>query len=245
VITTTARNLVQSTLKLIGVLAAEEDPTASELEDGIAVLNALIDEWGVHRLTMLANARYTFDLAVDQQSYTIGETGDFTLEPPLELDHVALLLPVGTSDPRTETPLGILTLDLYAATQIKELTSSLPTVCYYNRPSPEVATLWLWPVPQQSGLGIVLYVPTAVTQFSNATVEVSLDAGYFKALRYNLAIELAAEYTIPPRGDIADLAAKTLSNIKRINLVMSDLTIDPALQPTSGSSYNILTDTGA
>lgn len=244
-ITTTARDLITSTMRLIGVLAASETPAAAELSDGLTVLNGLIDEWGVHRLTMQAVARYPFDLVVGQQSYTIGEAGDFDIEPPITLDHVNLLLPTDTSNPQTELPLALLTYDLYAATAIKELTSSLPTQCFYNKTTAEIATLWLWPIPQQTGLQVILYVPTVVSQFDNVTVEVTLPPGYYKALRYNLAIELMAEYTLPPRDDIRQLAMDSLSAVKRINLVMADLTVDEAIQPVNAGLYNVLTDEGA
>lgn len=241
-IETTAQSLITSTFKLIGVLASSEVPTSSEIQDAFHTLNALVDEWAVHRLTMPSLLRSEFPLTVGQQSYTVGLAGDFTVAPPLTLDHINLLLPVDTATPRTEKPLSLLTQDGYAAVRIKELESSLPTVAWYNPTTAPLGTIWFWPVPMQTGLEVVVYTPVDFAQFTSLTAPVSLHAGYYKALRYNLALELAAEYGIQPRQDITDMAMKTLSAIKRVNLVMTDLEI-PFMG--CGSAYNILTDEGA
>ena len=80
-VTTTAGRIIAASMKLIGVLAASEAPTPSEQQDALQTLNGLIDLWGTFRLTMLSVARYEVNLVSGQQSYTIGDGGDFDLDP--------------------------------------------------------------------------------------------------------------------------------------------------------------------
>lgn len=238
-IATTALDLVTSTMKLLGVLAASETPSASEQRDGIAALNAMIDGWGTARQTMLASARQQFDLVADQQAYTIGEGGDFSLEPPLSIDHIGLLFP--DTDPAVEVPVPLLTDDQYANLTIKGLPNPLVMAAYYDRSTPEIGTLTFWPIPT-GAQSVVLYVPVAITQFSSATEEVTLAPGYYEAMRYNLALRLAPEYSLPVREDILDLARTTLANLKRVNFRIADLSFDPALTGCA-APYNIYSDT--
>lgn len=240
--TTTARSLIDSSFRLIGVLAAEETPTAQEAQDALEVLNGLIDSWGLQPLTMTSDARYTTPVISGQQSYLVGELGEIPIEPPVAFDHLAWVQTTNT--PVNERPMQELTWDAYQAVLIKELTSTLPTYWHYDRTSAEIATIWLWPIPTDSTLELALYVATPTTQFDNLTVSVTLPWGYYKAFRYNLAIELAPEYGRVPRDDIYMHARESLSRVKASNVQMSDLSIDLGLHPSGHGNYNILTDSG-
>ena len=172
-------------------------PRPSEQQDALQTLNGLIDLWGTFRLTMLSVARYEVNLVSGQQSYTIGDGGDFDLEPPLELDHVGLIYP-GTTPPNEEL-LDLLTDDQYAAIQLKTMDNPLPQAAYYTRPTATLGILYFWPQPSQD-LTVALYLPNAIVQFSSLNEEVTLAPAYYMALRFNLAALLYPEYGITPRG---------------------------------------------
>lgn len=241
-ITTNGRELVTSAMRLVGILATEETPKASELTDAMAVLNGLIDSWGTMPLTMVNDARYVLDVIPNQQGYTVGEFGELPIVPPVGFDHISLIQ--STNSPSNEIPMSGLTYEAYQSVLIKELTSPLPTWWHYDRTTADIATLWLWPIPTDSGLQLAIYVQVPTEQFDDPYTEVSLPYGYYKALRYNVAIELAPEYGLQPREDISQIARDSLSRIKAANLVMTDLSVDLGLHPSGRGSYNILNDQG-
>jgi hypothetical protein len=239
-ITTTGRDLVTSTLRLIGVLASEETPSAADVRDCLFTANALIDGWGLQPLTMTTRARYVLDLVADQADYTVGLAGELPIAPPVRFAQINLIQ--ATNTPPNEIPLQPLTYDAYQALLIKTLTSPLPTQWYFDRTTAAMATLSLWPTPTDSDLELALYTNVPTSQFDDADTVVELPWGYFKALRYTLALELAPEYGVTPRPDVTAIASDSLSRLKASNVVMVDLAVDLGLHNRRRGNYNILTD---
>ena len=78
-------------------------------------------------------------------------------------------------------------------------------------------------------------------QFPDLVTVVELAPGYARALRTNLAVELAPEFGRPPDPVIHQAAKESLADLKRANFPLVEVGIDPALTG-GGGSYNILTD---
>jgi hypothetical protein len=237
-LTRTALQLETDSLKLLGAIAGDEVPTAQEQADGLLRLNELIDSLGTHAQTLLVARRTVVPLVVGQQTYTIAPTGaDVSLPVPLTLDAVSYVLP--GSSPATEVFLELGTSQAYVALAQKTLAGSPPQTVNYTR-THSAGEVWVWPVPTVAG-SLVLYWQEALAQFPDLTTPVSLAAGYAKALRTNLAVELAPEYgrQVDPLIDRA--ARESLADVKRANVALVEVGIDPALTG-GGGGYNILTD---
>jgi hypothetical protein len=62
--------------------------------------------------------------------------------------------------------------------------------------------------------------------------KLSYPQGYAEALRYNLAVRLAAEFAAPVSGPVAQIAIESLARVKTMNApqlnMRSDLVPDPA-----------------
>lgn len=241
-VTLTAQTLIKDALLLIQAIAPGEQPTGPELSDALRRLNELIDSWQTQRLTMRVVRREVLDLVADQASYTIGPDGDVDVDRPTFLENVRLLLT--SSTPSTEIPLGEFTEAAWQAVAQKDLTNPLPTNYYYEATMP-TATLTVWPVPTDASNDLVLYWPEVLEQFETLTASVTLAPGYARALRYNLAVELAPEYGKPMSAALVIGAADALGDIKRLNVSMTDLALDPGLISDRRGGYNINTDTGA
>jgi len=241
----TPRSLLVGTFRLLGITAQGEDPSSAELMEAFDRLNELIDAWSTQRLTMRVTTRAEYALVAGQASYLIGPLGtlptpDWVGPRPEFVESVALLLT--SSTPETEIPMSELTEAAYQAIAQKDLANSQPTLWRYE-PTMPCGTFTVWPIPDTSANPVIVYQPEALQQFVGLTTSYILAPGYTRALRYNLAKELATEYgrQLPP--DIASAAADSLSDIKRLNTSMTDLGVDPGLLPVSGRySYNIQTD---
>lgn len=241
-VTVTARGLIVGVFRLLGITAQGEDPSAAELVEAFARLNELVDSWETQRLTMPTVGRHVFDLVSGIGTYTIGPDvlpPNFVRPRPATLDGVSLLLT--NTSPVTEMPLSLHTERGWQGISQKSLTNTLPTGYTFTATMP-AATLELWPVPTDASNDLVLYVPEALAQFATLTTAYTLAPGYVRALRYNLAGELAEEYGRPWTASLNQKAVESLSAIKQQNVALVDLALDPAFMGCGGGSYNILTD---
>jgi hypothetical protein len=235
-VTRTGLQVITDALKLLGVVAGHEVPTSAEQQDAFARLNELIDSWGTHAGTLLVSRRDVVPLVIGQATYTVGPGLDVDVPVPGTLDDVAYVL-AGARP--TEVFLEIGTDRSAVATPQKTLTGSPPTLVNYSRTHAH-GELWVWPVPS-AALDLVIYWAQPLAQFPDLVTPVSLAPGYARALRANLAVDLAPEFGRPLDPQILYMARESLGDVKRANVALVEIGIDPAL--TGAGAYNILTDT--
>ena len=239
-VTTTARQLIDNSLKLLAVLDPYEAATAQDANDAFWALNSWIDSLGTQRQTMYTVSRTVTTAAAGAASYSIGSTtpaSDFDQPRPLWIEAAAYLEP-NAVDPSIEIPLAMLTDQMYQAQIVKDLENSLPTTLYYQPTSAEAGTIILWPVLNQA-IDIVLYVPTAILQFPDYATSVMLPTGYERAIRYNLALELAPIFQVIPSPLVLRGAQTALADVKRANIRLQDLSLDRGLLQHPGGGYDI------
>lgn len=238
----TAGDLINASLKTLGILGQGETPAPNDAEDARLRLNDFLDALATQRLTIYNQARSTYSLVNGQQTYSIGTNGtpDFSQVRPLWIDNVGIILPNVT--PANEIQIGPpLTQSQWAALVVKELESPLPSGCYYNQTYPN-GELSFWPVPNDATVDVALYYPSpGTTAVASLATTLSIPPGWARMLRYNLACELAPEFgaPIPPRVQL--VADESLADIKRTNLQPQDLMIDPALTNVYARPWNIYT----
>jgi len=234
--TRTGLQVITDSLKLLGVVAGHEVPTAAEQQDAFARLNELIDSWGLHAQTLLVSRRDVVPLVVGQQTYTVGPGEDIDVPVPIDLDAVSYVVS-GTVE--TEVFLTMVSDQAYLGQAQKDLTGSPPLEVAYTRTHAS-GELWVWPVPTVA-TDLVLYFQAPLAAFPDLVTPVALAAGYARALRTNLAVELAPEYGKPLDPAIDRMARESLADLKRANFPMVEVGIDVALTG-GGGAYNILTD---
>jgi hypothetical protein len=174
--------------------------------------------------------------------YSIGVGGDFNTSRPNSIDGVGLLLNAGLPN-QVEIPRAVYTEDGWEAVPIKDLPNQLFTGLYYSATFTvnNLGTIYLWPVPNVSNTQLVIYRNQQLGTFPSLTATYIVPDGYDEMLEYNLAVRLAGPYKrqLPPY--VLQMAAESLANVKRANMKLSDLPVDPGL--TAGSrryGYNIL-----
>lgn len=246
-ITTSAQTLIVSTFRMLGITAQAEDPNAPEIQDAFARLNELIDGWAIDRLTQRLVTRTEWATVAGQASYRIGPasvtpTPDWIGERPEFVETVKLLLT--NSTPHTEIPLGEFTDGTYMSVMQKALPNSQPTAWKYE-PTVPAGTFTFWPVFDSAAYPVVVYTLQTLPVFANLTTQYVLRSGYMRALRYNLAVEIAHEYGRELPQSIALLALQSKAALDSSNVPMLDLGVDPGLTPNAiRAGYNIYTGTG-
>jgi hypothetical protein len=246
-LTITARSVITGALGALGVADGAAPPTAEDMARGFDALQELVDNWSLQALTALLQERSVYPLVANRQEYSLGPaqvapqftTG--TAARPIELAGAGLLL--ATPTPAIEVPLTIGDDADWAARPIKGLTAIQPTTVYYT-PTDPLGTVTLWPIPTTAANSVVLYTALLVAQFATLSADYVAAPGYAKALRWNLAKVLVADFAVPELVEqrVTREADQSLRDLKVVNVRITDLALDPALIGDTGGSYNIWTD---
>tara|TARA_R110002020_G_scaffold28841_2_gene91493 strand:- start:511 stop:1245 length:735 start_codon:yes stop_codon:yes gene_type:complete len=240
----TANELIGRSLKTIGVLASGETADSDSVADSLVVLNNMVDSWATNRLTIYTTTRNVLDLAASTQEYTIGTGGTFNIVRPVTITRASLILDKNAAAAeKIELPVsGPVTVQKWQEVAIKGTTSTYPTLLYYDKAwTAGLAKISVWPIPNNSNVQLVLYVPTALTEFADLTTNYTFPPGYEEALRYQLAMRLAQEFGTAVSGGLLELANESFANIKRVNASKATLGIDPSLT-AHGGRYDWRTD---
>lgn len=219
-----ARTLISGSLRLLGVLAAGETLRGDDATDALSALNDMVDAWRTERLTLYAQTRSTKVLTANDGQYTIGSGGDINVNRPLWIDEFRLKIGDEEYDLRPYTR------DEYQAISNKSLTSELPEGAFYNPEFP-LAKIELWPIPTQANTLVVYHPAEALISVASLDTNISQPPGWNKALRYNLALELAPEYGVLPSPLVIEGARDSKAGIKRANQLDDTMETDPLLRP--------------
>lgn len=227
----TAEDLISSSLRLINVLAAGETVSIDMANDALSVFNDMVDSWNTQRLAIYTTSANDFPLIGGQQSYTLGDTGNFNIPRPPAIDGMSAIL-LNNPDQPIEIPMTLYTVDQWQNNvPVKAVTGTFPYICYDDGGFP-LRTLNFWPVPASSGNNVRLYLWQALTQPAALNTAISVPPGYRKAFRFNLAIDLAAEFSQPVPPAVAKGATDSMAAIKSLNMpdlnMQSDLVPSPA-----------------
>jgi hypothetical protein len=233
---TTGRDVISASLRLIGALASGETPAAQEATDGLSALNRMIDSWSNESLTIYTKPREILTLVAGTASYTMGSGGMLNTTRPLKIENAELRLT--DSSPVIERPIRIVNKDEFAGIISKALQSSIPMFLYAEGTYP-LETLNFWPVPSVA-YQVALYSWKPLSNISTLDTALSFPLGYEEALIYNLAIRLTPEYGKPLSEVVAAIAEESKGNIKRMNIKPLYLSVDSALQ-SRPSRFNIYT----
>jgi hypothetical protein len=225
----TGLDMIARSLRLIGVLAAEETPSAPEAADGLVALNGLLGSWSnegllIHSITQES----PITLVPGDGTYTLGTAGDLA-NRPMSIERAII------RDGTTDYPLNVRTADEYAVVSDKSVQSTLPSDIYDDGGFP-LRTLTLYPIPSAAN-GLILFVKRQLTSIATLNTSISLPPGYDRAIAYNLAIDMAPEYGKAVPDVVGMVAVESKASLKRTNHKPKFLRADAAL--ISGGGFNI------
>ena len=250
-----ATDFIKSALRLVGALRSGLNLSNDELNDCKLVLNSMLDSLSIEKTQIPATSIITLDqnanqlaLKANQQAYKIGNVSgneDFLLPRPSRIERVSILYSASQSTPAE------LAMDMYDDVQWqgianKSSPSLLPQVCFVdssNAVFPSMVASF-WPVPTQAN-PVILYLWQLLQQFSDLTTQFLFPPGYAKMLRYNLAVDLAAEFPCDMQKIelVVKIAAQSKAKIAGINVKGKIATCDEAIVGSDGRMGNIYTST--
>ena len=210
--TYTAGDQINRALRLLGVLAEGETPSASVSQDALMALNQMIDSWNTERLSVFCTQDQVFTWPAGEYIRTLGPSGNFVGLRPVLLDDATYY-----RDPGTNVSYGIkfINQQQYDGIAVKTVTSTYPQVIFVNMGYPDV-TMSIYPRPTRD-LEWHFVSVQELTQPATLTTDILFPPGYLRAFTYNLAMEFAPEFGVEPSPQVQRIAMTSKRNLKRIN----------------------------
>ena len=208
----TAGDIINGSLRLLGVLAEGETPSAEISQDALTAMNQMIDSWNTERLSVFSTQDQVFLWPAGQISRTLGPSGDFVGNRPILLDDSTYFL-----DPGTGVSYGIKQINQqqYDGIAVKTVTSTYPQVIFVNNTYPDF-TMTVYPKPTRDLEWHFISVEK-INQPATLATQMLFPPGYLRAFTYNLAMEIAPEYGVEPSPQVQRIAMTSKRNLKRIN----------------------------
>lgn len=207
---TTASDVINSALRSVGQLAEGETPSSETSDDCLALLNEMLDSWSNERLMAPYLQEETFSLSASDASYTIGSSGDFNTTRPLSVDDGSYTVLSGTS-----YPLRGINRAQYDSIPVKATEATFPNVFYYEASYP-LATIYFYPVPSAT-ISFRMVSWKQQTTLSTLATAFSVPPGTIRAIRSNLAIEIASQFGVEAPRSVIKAAMQSKRNLKRVN----------------------------
>ena len=215
--TYTAGEQINRALRLLGVLAEGETPSAATAQDSLMALNQMIDSWSTERLSVFSTIDQIINWPVGSINETLGPTGSLvrlngTAVRPVLVDDSTYF-----KDPGTGVSYGIKLINQqqYNGIAVKTVTSTFPQVMFVNMTYPDV-DLFIYPRPTRLLEWHFISVEQ-LTQPANLSTDILFPPGYLRAFTYNLACEIAPEFGVEPSPQVKRIAMYSKRNLKRIN----------------------------
>ncbi len=207
----TAGDQINRALRLIGVLAEGETPSAATSQDALTALNQMIDSWNTERLSVFCTQDQVFNWPAGEIMRTLGPTGDFVGNRPIQLnDSTYFRAPSGVS-----YNVQFINQDQYNGIAVKTSTSTFPQVIFVNNTFPDVE-MYIYPRPTQV-LEWRFVSVQELTEPALLNTELFFPPGYMRAFAYSLAMEIAPEFGVEPSPQVHRIAMTSKRNLKRIN----------------------------
>jgi len=209
--TYTAGEQINRALRLLGILAEGETPSASMSNDALMAMNQMIESWNTERLSVFCTQDQVFNWPSSQIKRTLGPTGDFVGNRPVLFDDATYFkAPSGVS-----YGIKFINQQQYDGIAVKNVTSTFPQVIFANMTYPNVE-MYVYPMPTQTLEWHFISVQE-LTQPATLDTQLNFPPGYLRAFTYNLAMESAPEFGVEPSPQVQRIAMTSKRNLKRIN----------------------------
>ena len=231
----TTKQLIESAMRTIGVLAAGEQAQPSELQDALMYAKQMLDSWSNESLLVPAYTSESFTLEAER-SYTIGPGGDFDTVRPIGIRYMRIR-DAGSID----HTVALTSLTQWASEPIKDTAEYVPDYAYYADAYP----LGRIEFSSITTAGHTMFIESTkpIIELPELTGEVTYPPGYDRAIRLGLAMELAPEYGKQVDAVLAQQLRTALLTLKRTNGATRVPTLRVDAGITDRGGYDVMTGT--
>lgn len=231
------KELIDAALKRIGVLdaASNQEAQGAILTDALMIAQQMVDAWNNEGMMVPYRTLETFD-APTANFVTIGTGGTWDTTRPLEIEVIS-----GRDAAGTDYPLERTTVTTWMRIPVKS-TVARPTRFYFEKEYP-LARIRFDSVPDPNDDFKVMSLKP-IADLPALTVDLTYPPGWDRALRLNLAVELAGEFDAPIDSATAILAADAKRKLKQAQSRPVEAKVDGALTQPGYGRYDIETGPG-
>jgi len=198
----TVSDLIHSSFRLIGAIAAGETLETNELNDAFVSLNQMLASWNTEGASLVGRQR-TLISVFQQNSY------------PLNMQPVRIVA-ASVNSGGIDAPLEIVDAAGWESVPEKQATSVYVKKLYCDYLFP-VSTVYIAPQPRLSGT-LEIWMYALLSQFNTVSDTINLPPGYEQALRYNFAMAILPEY---PRSQ-ADPSLPAQAQMYKASIVQNN-----------------------
>jgi len=209
--TYTCGEQINRALRLLGVLAEGETPSAATSQDALMALNQMIDSWNTERLSIFNTIDQVFTWPAGEIQRHLGPSGEFVGVRPILLDDATYFkAPSGVS-----YGIKFINQQQYDGIAVKTVTSTYPQVMWINMEYPNIQ-MTLYPRPTLDLEWHFISVQE-LDRPADLSTNMYYPPGYLRAFTYNLAMEFAPEFGVEPSPQVQRIAMTSKRDLKRIN----------------------------
>lgn len=188
-------DLIHSSFRLIGAIAAGEILETDELNDAFISLNQMLTSWNTEGASLVARQRVLI-------------TVNFGNSYPMPVRPIRIEA-ASVASGGIDSQLEIVDSAGWEATPEKQAQSVYVRKLYCDYAYPN-STVYIAPIPRLGGT-LEMWIYTPLLQFTDLTQLIDLPPGYEMALRYNFAIAILPEY---PRSQVDPTLPAQAQNYK-------------------------------
>lgn len=235
----TGQQCVNAALTILGVLTQGESPASAESTDALQALNDMLASWSVEKFNVYSVSPAAYTLVSGTASYTIGSSGTFNTTRPVRIERASILMENPHATGKISFPVTIVNDQQWLEIGEREAKAAIPTILHDDGGFP-LRTLRLWPKPEFTGTApqLELWTWTQLQTFADLSTNYTFPPGYDRALKFNLAVEVAAMFGIVPTPQVVQIAAEAKAALRMLNAA------EPGAIPAAGQVSAVVPPSG-
>lgn len=196
----TRDDVINASLRLLGVLAEGETASAEDLTNCAQAMNILLKKWADQGYKGWLYATASFPFVASREFWTVGPTGQVVTNRPQRIADAWYEQTV-SGGLTQRFPMFMLERERFFKLSPKDQTSTAPANWYYD-PQLDNGLFYPWPLCLDTNGTFFISVQRPIEDILAGANVVQIPQTWYAALKWNLADEVGLEYR--PHPDVLD-----------------------------------------